>query len=68
MLRMLYNLIHYKLSNEETIMTLKQADHIARQFGLVRGRGTYNGAAFWVRPGHPAIITLARLVEIVAGG
>jgi hypothetical protein len=48
-------------------MTLKQADRIARQLGLVRGRGTYNGAAFWVRPGHPAIITRARLVEIVAG-
>jgi hypothetical protein len=48
-------------------MTLKQADRIARQLGLVRGRGTYNGAAFWVRPGRPAIITRACLVEIVNG-
>jgi hypothetical protein len=49
-------------------MTLKQADKAARELGLIRGKGTYNGAAFWVRPGHPAIITRARLVEIVNGG
>lgn len=64
---MLHYLIHYKLSNEEMTMTLKQADRIARRLGLVRGRGTYLGAPFWVRPGHPAIITRARLVEIVNG-
>lgn len=45
-------------------MTLKQANRIARTLGLVRGRGTYNGAPFWRRPNDPAIITRARLAEL----
>ena len=46
------------------IKTLREADKIARGLGLVRGAGKYNGAAFWVRPGSPAIITRARLAEL----
>ena len=45
-------------------LTLKEADRLAKQLGLKRGRGTYNGAPFWVRPGHPAIITRWRLLEL----
>ncbi len=48
-------------------MTLKQADRIARALGLVRGRGLYNGDVFWIRPGHPAIVTRARLAELAEG-
>ncbi|WP_280192139.1 hypothetical protein [Delftia sp. PS-11] len=46
------------------IKTLRDADKIAKGLGLVRGKGSYNGEAFWVRPGHPAIITRARLAEL----
>lgn len=37
---------------------------IARDLGLVRGKGTYNGAPFWTRPNSNAIITLDRLEEL----
>ena len=46
------------------IKTLREADKIAKTLGLVRGKGTYNGAAFWVRPGSSAIITRERLAEL----
>lgn len=46
------------------IKTLREADKIAHGLGLVRGTGTYNGAAYWVRPGNPAIVTRARLAEL----
>lgn len=46
------------------IKTLREANKIAAELGLVRGKGTYNGQAFWVRPGSPAIITRERLAEM----
>ena len=46
------------------IRTLKEADKLAKQQGLVRGNGTYNGRAFWTRPGSNQIITRERLAEI----
>ncbi|MBN9365946.1 MAG: hypothetical protein J0H59_02830 [Comamonadaceae bacterium] len=46
------------------IKTIREADKIADNLGLVRGAGTYNGEAFWVSPGNPAIITRARLAEL----
>ncbi len=46
------------------IKTLREANKIAASLGMVRGAGTYNGAAYWVRPGNPAIITRARLAEL----
>ena len=46
------------------IKTLREANKIAANLGLVRGAGKYNGAAYWVRPGNPAIITRARLAEL----
>ena len=48
----------------EAIKTLKEADKIAKELGLVRGKGTYNGGAFWKRPGESAIITRERLAEL----
>lgn len=48
----------------QAIATLREADKIAKNLGLVRGTGKYNGEAFWVRPGSPAIITRARLAEM----
>ncbi len=45
------------------IKTLREANAIARRLGLVRGKGTYNGAAYWVRPGSNAIITREDLAE-----
>ena len=48
----------------QVIATLKEADKIAKSLGLVRGAGKYNGEAFWVRPGNPAIITRNRLADL----
>ena len=48
----------------QVIATLKEADKIAKSLGLARGAGKYNGEAFWVRPGNPAIITRNRLAEL----
>lgn len=48
----------------QTIRTLREANKMAAGLGLVRGKGTYNGAAFWVRPGNSAIITRERLAEL----
>lgn len=45
-------------------MTNKQIAALAKQLGLVRGKGTYNGQKFWVRPGSNAIITASRVLEI----
>ncbi len=45
-------------------MTLREANKIAAGLGLVRGKGSYNGAVFWVRPGSTAIITRLRLAEL----
>lgn len=46
------------------IKTLREANKIAANLGLVRGKGTYNGDAFWTRPGSSAIITRNRLAEL----
>lgn len=43
-------------------MTTKQIAQIAKDLGLVRGKGTYNGAAYWVREGK--IVTAARVMEL----
>jgi hypothetical protein len=57
-----------KAEQKEIIMniikTLREANKIAVAMGLVRGKGSYNGAAFWVRPGSDAIITRDRLAEL----
>lgn len=46
------------------ITTLKQANQIAKNLGLVKGSGKYNGETFWVRPGSAQIITRHRLAEL----
>jgi hypothetical protein len=47
----------------EMIMTVQQANKIAKANGLTRGKGTYNGEGFWVNSlGH--IVTMRRLAEI----
>jgi len=37
---------------------------LAKELGLVVGKGTYNGQKFWVRPGSNAIITADRVREL----
>jgi len=44
----------------ELIRTLRQADKIAKQLGLKRGPGTYNGGAYWKNTGGE-IVTRAFL-------
>lgn len=48
----------------QPIKTIREASKIAKGLGLVRGKGTFNGEAFWTRPGDSAIITRARLAEL----
>ena len=48
----------------QAAITLREASSIARKLGLVRGAGTYNGGAYWKRPGSTAIITRERLAEM----
>lgn len=45
--------------------TIKQITIEAKQFGIVRGKGTYNGGAYWKWPCDSTIITYARLLEIL---
>jgi hypothetical protein len=42
----------------------KNISKIAKELGLVRGKGTYSGQKFWVRPGSSAIITAERVLEL----
>lgn len=45
-------------------MNAKQIAQLARTLGLVKGKGTYNGAAYWKREGSNAIITADRVMEL----
>lgn len=45
------------------IKTLREANKIARELGLVRGKGTYNGAAYWKNE-LGQIVTRHRLAEL----
>lgn len=46
-----------------TIKTLREANKIAAGLGLVRGKGTYNGAAYW-KNANGQIVTRERLAEL----
>lgn len=37
---------------------------LAKDTGLVKARGTYNGQVYWTRPGRSAIITGSRVLEL----
>jgi len=52
----------------QAIRTLREANKIAASLGLIRGAGTYNGAAYWKRPGSNAIVTRERLAELAGLG
>jgi len=45
------------------ILTIQQANKIAKANGMTRGKGTYNGEKFWVTL-HGHIVTMRRLAEI----
>ena len=45
------------------IKTVREADKIAKALGLVRGKGTYNGAAYW-KDSLGRIVTRDRLAEL----
>lgn len=45
------------------IATLREADKIAARLGLVRGKGTYNGAAFW-KNAAGQLVTRERIAEL----
>ena len=44
-------------------MNTRQIAKLAKDMGLIVGRGTYNGAKFWTRPGSNAIITANDVIE-----
>jgi len=43
--------------------TISEANKIAAALGLVRGKGTYNGAAYW-KNASGQIVTRDRLAEL----
>ncbi|MBK8667757.1 MAG: hypothetical protein IPN21_18185 [Burkholderiales bacterium] len=45
------------------IKTIREANKIAASLGLVRGKGTYNGAAYW-KNAIGQIVTRERLAEL----
>lgn len=45
------------------IKTLREANKIAKSLGLNRGKGTYNGAAYWLND-RGQIVTRERLAEL----
>lgn len=45
-------------------MNMTQIAKLAKELGLVRGKGTYNGQPFWTRPKSTAIITPNRVLEL----
>lgn len=45
--------------------TIKQLTSTAKSIGIVRGKGTYNGAAYWRYVEMETIITRKRLIEIL---
>lgn len=45
------------------IKTIREADKIAKSLGLVRGKGTYNGAPYW-KDANGRIVTRERLAEL----
>ena len=49
-------------------MNVKRIATLAKTLGLIRGKGTYNGQLFWVRPGSSAIITPERVLELAGSG
>lgn len=49
-------------------MNVKRIATLAKTLGLIRGKGTYNGQPFWVRPGSSAIITAERVLELAGYG
>lgn len=48
-----------------TTPTIKRLTEEAKKFGIVRAKGSYNGAAFWKKEGVNAIITKTQLMEIL---
>lgn len=45
------------------ITTLREANKLAKSLGLKRGKGTYNGAAYWLNE-CGQIVTRNRLAEL----
>lgn len=52
-----------RMSQFHTIPTVREADKIAKSLGLVRGKGTYNGAPYW-KNANGQIVTRDRLAEL----
>jgi hypothetical protein len=47
-------------------MTIARINEYAKQIGLTRGKGTYNGSAYWVRSGGQ-IVTKYELTMMYYG-
>lgn len=45
------------------IKTIREANKIAKELGLTRGKGTYNGGAYW-KTANGQIVTRDRLAEL----
>lgn len=51
------------MNQTHPIRTLREANKLAKELGLVRGAGTYNGSAYWMNA-LGQIVTRDRLAEL----
>ncbi len=51
------------MTQTHPIRTIREANKIAAELGLTRGKGTYNGAAYW-KNSAGQIVTRDRLAEL----
>lgn len=52
-----------RMTRFHPIPTLREADKIAKSFGLVRGKGKYNGEPYWTGV-YGQIVTRDRLAKL----
>lgn len=52
-----------RMAQFHPIPTLREANKIAKALGFTRGKGTYNGAAYW-KDANGQIVTRDRLAEL----
>lgn len=45
-------------------MNMKYISKLAREMGLILGKGLYNGQPYWIRAGSTVIITPMRVMQM----
>lgn len=50
------------------MIKIAEIKKLAKTLGLIRGKGTYNGAAYWTRPSSSAILTAEDVLDLAGYG